>query len=77
MGCGQVGVEADGLPARRDRLIELALVPEYVAEVAIGIGLTRIDSDGFTPATPPPSIFFIFFPSWRDASQQRRLSTSR
>ena len=46
MGRGEVGLEADGLADGGDRLLELALVDQGVAEVLVGLGEVGLEADG-------------------------------
>ncbi len=45
MGLGVVGLEPDGLAVFGDGLVELALVPQGVAEVGVGLGVVGLEPD--------------------------------
>ena len=45
MGLGVVGLEPDRLAVFGDRLVELALVAQGVAEVEVGLGVVGLEPD--------------------------------
>ena len=61
MGLDRIGLEADGGAVLGDGLVQLPLVEQSDAEIAVGLGIIGVEADGgavlgdcFGPASPGP-----------------------